>query len=305
MYYILSLLAGAIISGMILINGELTGYFGVYGATATIHGVGLVAVLLMQWRKKEPLRPRTRLAWPYYLGGFIGVGTTLFNNMAVGKISVSAILGLGFLGQSICALTIDHYGLFHSQKRRFYPQKLLGLGFILLGIVVFSMDNTSGGAWMAFVVSLLSGITIVMSRVLNAVLAKETGPIASSVYNFVFGFVLTLCIFGFVWLGGERAPWKGFPPIWAFGGGIMGFVVVTLFNVVSHKISNLYVAVISFVGQVFTGLILDYLFFSSFSYRIFLGALAVTAGFIVNLLADRRQKPKAAEAEAETGQGNG
>lgn len=136
MYYALSMFIGFCIAAMVAANGGLTNSYGVYLASVLIHAVGLVAVIIVQLLRREPLRPRQRLPFFYFLGGAVGVATTVFNNLAFGKISISAIVALGLLGQSIASVVIDHFGLFGMPKRNFNKKKLIGLVFLAAGITV-------------------------------------------------------------------------------------------------------------------------------------------------------------------------
>lgn len=135
MYYLLSVLTGILISVMLVVNGELAGVYGIYPATVVIHIVGLFCIAIIILAKRETVFPRTKLPWYYYLGGVIGVATTVFNNIAFGQISVSAIMALGLLGQSLASFMIDQFGWFSMQKRPFNRKKLLGFGAITLGII--------------------------------------------------------------------------------------------------------------------------------------------------------------------------
>lgn len=135
MYYLLSILSGVLIAIMVTLNGSLTTWHGVYLASVIIHFVGLVfVVLFMKFRKEKIFGSHKRLPFYLYLGGAVGVITTVTNNMAFGKISVSAILALALLGQSISAIVIDHFGLFHMKVQKFNPKKLFGYAFVLVGI---------------------------------------------------------------------------------------------------------------------------------------------------------------------------
>lgn len=138
MYYLLSMGIGALISVMILANGDLTALTGAYTASVVIHIVGLCAVAVLCLVTRARVLPRERTPWYAFLGGVIGVATTVFNNYAFSFISVSAILALGLFGQSVAALVIDSFGLLGSARRTFHPAKLLGLFLVLAGIVCIS-----------------------------------------------------------------------------------------------------------------------------------------------------------------------
>lgn len=136
MYYFLSILAGLLTALMITFNGELTNVYGTYTASVIIHFVGLVFISIYMLYKKADFLPKKRLPLAYFLGGAIGVATTVFNNIAFGVLSVSAILALTLLGQSISSIVIDHFGLFGMQQERFNKKKLIGLSFVLIGIII-------------------------------------------------------------------------------------------------------------------------------------------------------------------------
>lgn len=100
MYSFSTLLAGALISLMMLINGELTSYYGLFFATVIIHFVGSLFAFILLKLRKEKAFSRGLPLW-LYLGGAIGAFTVYFNNFAVGKISLTSIVALGLFGQTI------------------------------------------------------------------------------------------------------------------------------------------------------------------------------------------------------------
>lgn len=136
MYYLISVLTGFLTAVMITINGRLTGGYGAYTASVLIHLVGLCAITLLLTVRRQWKGVSSQVPLYYYLGGFLGVGTTLFNNLAFGVIGVTAILALGLLGQSITAIVIDQFGLFGMKKQRLNPKKLIGLGLVAAGVAV-------------------------------------------------------------------------------------------------------------------------------------------------------------------------
>ncbi|QIB70491.1 DMT family transporter [Aminipila butyrica] len=136
MYYFLSVLAGAIIAVMIAVNGVLTAHCNIYVATVIIHVMGLIMISLILIRHRENPMPwkNKKLPLLLYSGGLVGVATTVFNNMAFGKISMSAILAIVLLGQSVTSIVIDHFGWLDMPHQSFNKKKLIGLSFIVLGI---------------------------------------------------------------------------------------------------------------------------------------------------------------------------
>jgi len=136
MYYLLAIVCGMFIASMIAINGNLTSWCGVYVATVLIHLIGLVPLSIVIKVKHVKLRTSKEIPFYYFLGGAIGVGTTAFNNIAFGTISISAILALGLLGQSTTSFLIDQFGWFGMERRPFNKKKIIGLIFVLFGILL-------------------------------------------------------------------------------------------------------------------------------------------------------------------------
>lgn len=138
MYYFLSVFTGCIIAIMIAINGILTLHYSLYLATVIIHIVGLSIITFILIRHRENPAPWKNKQLPLFLysGGLVGVATTIFNNAAFGKISMSAILAIVLLGQSIASIVIDHFGWLDMPHQPFNKKKIIGLCFIILGIIL-------------------------------------------------------------------------------------------------------------------------------------------------------------------------
>lgn len=136
MYYLLAMLTGFLAAVMLVVNGGLSAAYGIWLGAVIIHAVGLAAVLLVYAVRRGPLLPGLRVPLYYFLGGALGVGTTVFSVVAFGVISVSAITALSLLGQALASLGIDHYGLMGMEKRPFQPKKLVGFALIAGGIVL-------------------------------------------------------------------------------------------------------------------------------------------------------------------------
>jgi transporter family-2 protein len=284
MYYFLSLLTGVLISVMVALNGGLTLQYGVYSATVIVHITGLTLISILLLAKRE--RPfNKRHAWFLYLGGIIGVFTTVFNNLAFGRISVSAILALGLFGQSITGLLIDQYGFFGMPKHPFSKQKIIGLLLILLGIA-FMINSFEV---LAVTVSFAAGVCIVISRTLNAKLADLTSVWVSTFYNYLFGLILTILVF-FI-LGRNELNSVNIiisPDLYIYFGGMIGVCVVFLSNITVAKISAFYLTLIIFVAQVFSGVLIDMVISQDFSSRNLMGGVLVAIGLCVNLLLDNK-----------------
>jgi transporter family-2 protein len=273
---------------MVAFNGGLTVQYGIYSATVIVHITGLILISILLLTKHEwPFIKKH--TWFLYLGGIIGVFTTVFNNFAFGRISVSAILALGLFGQSIMGLLIDQYGFFGMPKHPFGKRKFFGLFLILFGIA--SMINNF--EILAVTVSFAAGVCIVISRTLNAKLADLTSVWISTFYNYLFGLIIAIFVF-FILGHNELNQMKLIfsPNLYIYFGGIIGVCVVFMSNITVAKISAFYLTLLIFVGQVFSGVLIDILISQEFSTRNLIGGIFVTIGLCINLLLDKKNYRK-------------
>jgi len=288
LYYLLSILSGALVSLMTMQNGVLTNRYGAYGSTVIIHIVGLILIACIMVFKRYHFMPEKKCPSWKYLGGVVGVATTAFSNIAFGKISLSAILALALLGQLLTSLTTDRFGLFGMPKHPFHKRKLIGIAFVAGGIM-FMVPIQDITILLPIILSLLTGFTIVVNRTINAALAEETNTFYSTLYNYITGLVtgiVLLLILGMNTAGAAPAN----QPLWMYFGGAVGVIVVCLSNLIVVKISSVSMTLLTFIGQIFTGILLDALLTGAFSMVNLIGGFFVTAGLAINLFLDSKNK---------------
>ncbi|MCL2204088.1 MAG: DMT family transporter [Defluviitaleaceae bacterium] len=292
MYYFLALLTGIFITTMVTLNGGLTAAHGLYSATVMIHGVGFVVISAMLVFKRE---------WPFtragshpplhlYLGGAIGVATVLLTNYAFGSISVSALLALGLFGQSLTGIAVDQFGLFGMKKYPFNRRKLLGLSLMLVGIGVMVLNFGGNAAMFAAVAAFASGISIVMSRVFNARLATYIGTRRGVFFTHIVGLAVTIPLL--LLLGrqevGIHFSYVLSPGFYLYLGGLIGVCVITLDNFTAVRIPAFYLALLLFVGQVSSGLVVDFILDGAASPHNMIGGALVALGLCVNVLLEKK-----------------
>ena len=280
MNYLLSLLAGMLISVMVVFNGGLNAQMGAGLSLVIIHVAGLFTIILLMALRKEKFRT-SRLNVFWYLGGLVGILTTLFNLRAFGHISVSAMMALGLLGESLSGLAADHVGFLGIPVRRFRREKLLGGLVALLGILIMITDFVL----IPVAVSLLAGLTVLLSRLMNGRLAGKTSVTTATLINYCTGLSGSLAV---LFLTGLPSAITLAAPFTNYLGGALGAVIVVISNRVVGRISSFYMTLTLFVGQVSAGLLLDRLLSGAFSPRTALGGLFVLAGLTINLLQDRK-----------------
>lgn len=292
MYYLLSALSGVVISIMIAINGNLTVASGILSASVIIHIVGsLFSFLLIRLGKKRLNFSRDIPAW-FFLGGIVGVGSTVFNNLAFGRISMTSIVALGLLGQTIASILIDNLGLFGMKKRPIGRAKLPGLALSFGGMALMCM-GTDALQILAIAVSFAAGITVVLARTVNSRLSDRVGALQGSFYNHIVGLPLTVALF--LLFGGSEPFYTAYAlpgQWWAFTGGCFGVVTVLLFNITVPRVRMLDLTFLSFVGEVFTGIVIDLILKQGFSSATFWGGVMVAAGLMTGFLIEYAHKAK-------------
>lgn len=288
MNYLLSLLAGMLISAMVVMNGGLNARAGVGLSLTIIHLAGLCFSFLILLLKRQ--KPAVKKLPPgYYIGGYIGILTTLFNLRAFGHISVTAMMALGLLGESVSSLLADHYGLMGLPKRAFRKDKVPGSLLLLAGILIMLTDFEP----VAVLVSLLAGVSVLWSRLVNGRLARHTGAMGATLMNYLTGLSGALLI---LLVTGLPAGFALKGPAWDYLGGAVGAAIVLISNFVVGKISSFYMTLTLFVGQVAASLLLDMLLAGAFPGRIALGGLFVLAGLTLNLARDKAAAKRSAAA---------
>lgn len=286
MYSLLALLGGVFVSVMLVLNGKLTAVTGIYLGTVIIHAVGLVLMLLWTLGRRGFHRLQTGVPLWSYLGGAIGVVTVVLVNLAFGKISVTAMVALSLFAETVLSVFIDRFGWFGSQKRPFVKGGGWSLLVIGAGIAVMLLP-LQGASILAVFLAMLSGVSNLSSRTVNAALARRYGDsLYSTLWNFLTGFLAA----ALVWIVlGCSLPAGGMPTtVWYYFGGLCGVGSVALAALCLGKLSSFYVTLFTFTGQLFTSIVLDAVLDGAFSPRTLTGGILVLAGLILNLLSEQR-----------------
>lgn len=141
---------------------------------------------------------------------------------------------------------------------------------------------------MYLTIAFLSGVTIVLARVINYALADKIGIFQGTFFNYVLGLlgsVILLLFSGETFKLFEISSYQG--SWWAYTGGLVGVGVIALSSYLSSKISAFYLTLLLFVGQLFVGILLDYLAIGYFSTIKLFGSVLVIIGLSYNLFVDK------------------
>lgn len=298
MYNFLSLLTGWVIAIMVAINGRLTLQYGNFNAAVIIHVVGVVFAFLLCMVMGKRISLQKGLPLWFYSGGAIGVLTTVFTNFSYGKISLTSIVALGLLGQTVASLVTDCFGLFGMKKHPFSRSSVLGLVFSIAGIGVM-LENPVDGAVFAVLLSFCSGATVVLSRTVNARLSHHIGDLQGSFVNHAVGLPITVIMAIAFSDGSSSLAAVAFPrDLWMYFGGILGVSIVVLSNMVVPKIPSFRLTLLTFVGQVFMGIAIDMFTKSGFTGTTFVGGLLVAVGISLNMVWEQLLRRKRVDGEA-------
>lgn len=141
----------------------------------------------------------------------------------------------------------------------------------------------------AIVAVILSGVNIVIARTLNARLAERCGTPLSTLMNYITGLTGSLLVF-FLMGGPMRAAFPAMDASFTiYLGGAMGLLSVFLLNVITAKLPAVQLTILIFIGQLFSGMLLDYFLTDMFSPGKLAGGILVLAGLLVNMRADKRE----------------
>ena len=287
MYRLLCLLSGVILGFVIVINGTLTGVYGAYVATVIIHIVGTSVSFLVMKAAKQPWRAEEKLPLWMYSGGLIGILTTVFQGVAFGQLGATTVMALCLFGQAATSLVVDTFGLFGMSKRHVNKGMILGVTVSLCGVVYMLLGDSELKAF-AMLLAAASGVSGVTSRLANAQLSARTSAMGSSFTNHWVGLVGSVVLLLVVQPNFMTSLSISGVPAWVYVGGALGVLMVLLWNIAGLKVSAFELTLLSFIGQVFTGIVLDVLLGNGFSREIFIGGTFVVVGVLLNMFAGKQ-----------------
>lgn len=146
---------------------------------------------------------------------------------------------------------------------------------------------------MYILLALLSGVSIVISRMLNAKLSAEQTLYQGTLWNYITGLLGSVILLLIV-----REPFQfsmdfpGIRPYIMFFGGALGVMTVTINSYITPRLSAFYLTIIIFISQLFSGLLLDYFLYQEFSFGKLAGGIFVMIGLIIYSM-----EPSGKEAE--------
>ncbi|WP_250455222.1 DMT family transporter [Clostridium tertium] len=134
--------------------------------------------------------------------------------------------------------------------------------------------------------AILSGVSVVLSRIINFKLAEEIGTFQGTFFNYLTGFITSL-IFFFLTKDYINISELSIP-FYAYLGGTIGILVVLMFNYITPKVSSFSLSILVFIGQLSIGIIIDYFSNNTISVGKILGGLLILLGLSYNIFIDKK-----------------
>lgn len=138
--FIFAILAGALMSIQGVFNTRLTESSSLWVANTVVHVSGLLlCIVLWFFSGRLPFEPILKANKLYFLGGFIGAIIVYTVVKSISNLGPSVAVMIFLSSQLIVAYIIEVFGLFGTETVGFDIKKLIGIGIIISGIVVFKI----------------------------------------------------------------------------------------------------------------------------------------------------------------------
>ncbi|OOB80327.1 MAG: hypothetical protein BEN19_05515 [Epulopiscium sp. Nuni2H_MBin003] len=135
---IVAILSGLMMSVQGVFNTNLKNAAGAWFTNTLTHGVGFLLSLLILWCVRDTDVIGLRAVNKFYLlGGVLGVGIVYTVIVSITKMGPAKATMVILITQMTASYIIQLFGLFGMERASFSFSKVLGIGLMLAGIVVF------------------------------------------------------------------------------------------------------------------------------------------------------------------------
>jgi transporter family-2 protein len=140
------------------------------------------------------------------------------------------------------------------------------------------------------ILAALCGCTTILSMIVNSHLSKKIGVFQGTFVNYIVGLLTTILLITIV-KDSMNLSFASFPqiPLWALLGGLLGVMVVASANIIIPKIPTIYTTLLIFIGQLFTGILIDYFRVGFVSNGKIIGGLLILLGLLYNSSVDKKE----------------
>lgn len=140
------------------------------------------------------------------------------------------------------------------------------------------------------ILSVLTGVTIVLSRTVNAKLSEYIGPYGSTLMNYVTGILgsfLLMIIMGSAFP--LRIKGISVSSFYIYLGGFLGVISIFINNKITSKMPSFELTLLILVGQLVSGILLDYFIMNIFSPGKLVGSIFVALGLFYSVKGDKKE----------------
>ena len=264
-------LVGALTAVQSRMNGELSlkMHNGVEAAVYSF-GSGLVVLLLIvllsskvrQGLTAVPVAIRSgAIKWWQILGGTLGGFFVAVQSSAVPLIGVAVFTIAIVAGQSTNSLVVDRIGLGPAGKQAITWQRVAGAILAIIAVSLAVAPRLSSGSIPILPVALafIAGLLIAVQGAINGRVSMVSGqPLSAAFLNFFFGSVVLGITLGIsVGVMGKGLSGVFVAPWWAYLGGVIGIVFISIAAWSVPIIGVLMFALLSISGQLIGSMTLD------------------------------------------------
>jgi len=139
---LMAILAGVLMSIQGVWNTRVTEKAGIWFTNSIVHLSGfivcLIVLLFVRDANIEGLKTVNKI---YLLGGVLGAGIVYTVIVSIGKLGPAYAIMMILIAQTVGAYLIEFFGWFGTEKTPFMWTKLLGVGIMIGGIIVFQWQQ--------------------------------------------------------------------------------------------------------------------------------------------------------------------
>ena len=138
--YALVVAAGMALALQQVLNANLrVGLGSPWWAGTASYLVGLLAMLFVALLAPGPrptLEAMGNIQWHTWMGGLLGATFIATGILMVPRVGAATTLVLVVVGQMVCALLVDHFGVLGVPQHSASPVRLAGVALLILGVVL-------------------------------------------------------------------------------------------------------------------------------------------------------------------------
>jgi transporter family-2 protein len=134
---------------------------------------------------------------------------------------------------------------------------------------------------LSIIFSILSGVTIVLSRTTNALLSQKSNTLVSTYYNYIIGLIFSFI--ALVLFANNEISYfahTSYPAFYYYLGGPLGIIVVALSAYLAIRISSLIMTILMFFGQITAAVLLDWMLSGNLDLSNVIGGVFVFIGLL-------------------------